>query len=83
MLLAFVRKAGFIFGGSCRATLDQCIISSLNVATFISSINPREVIKLNDPVPLDHPTRKCLFIPTPFDENESFSGHVLHINYNL
>lgn len=49
MLLAFVRKAGFIFGGSCRATLDQCIISSLSVATFISSINPREVIKLNDP----------------------------------
>lgn len=80
MLPAFVKKAGFIFGGFCRATLGHGIISSTSAATFISSINPREVIKLNDPRSLDHPARKCLFIPAPFDENESFCGRVLHIS---
>lgn len=42
------------------------IISSTSAVTFISAINPRQVIKLNDPRSLDHPARKCLFIPTPF-----------------
>lgn len=60
----------YIFGwrgeSETRLSATLSIISSTSVATFISAINPRQVIKLNDPRSLDHPARKCLFIPTPF-----------------
>ena len=68
--VARVHEYDLYLGGGARvearlsATLS--IISSTSVATFISAINPRQVIKLNDPRSLDHPARKCLFIPTPF-----------------
>lgn len=50
-----------------RVSRPRSIISSTSVVIFISAINPRQVIKLNDPRSLDHPASKCLFIPTPFE----------------